>query len=799
LAGIIGTTWQAVRAGRRAEGERLEKERAEANFALAGEVVEKYLVTVTDDPELMRTEFIGLRRKLLESAVPFFQKIVAQKSDDPQVQSTRALAYARLALVHLALGEYEAAKQDSEAMRAIFTRLTVDFPNNPAYLHGLANSERNLATALRNLGMHEEAEAGYGRALAIMKQLTDESPTEAHRKELAHGYRDLGMLLQRNAKMPEAEAAYYCALRIQEELADDFPDNPEYLGAQAACHNNIGLMFDELGKDKEAEEAYRRSIEILDQIAARFSTYLAAVRDYSAQYMNLANLLSRLERYEEAVAYYLRALDTLEASVKEFPSPPRRIALSDCYNCLGSMQAQKGEYEQAAASFESALGICKKLVEEFPNVPEYRCKLSISHNALGNALSSLGKFSEAEPEYRKAMEIDEKLVFDYPDVSDYGVSLGGAYCNFGTLLIDSGQPEASLKWFERAITQLDAVLGMEPRLYDAREFLRNSHGGRADAFFELGRHDDALESQEKAMALTTEMLGPSHPDRIRRLYKAINNYEITGRFDRALQLRKEMLALRLQTLGPDDPETLGAMADVAIEYCNLGRYEEAVKQREEALALMNDKIPDHPYTFITMSNLAGTYANLGRYKEALELRQETLELRKANLGIDHADTLSSMHELSATLIACDQGAAAVPLIDECFSLASGKTVDPSLIPGLIELRLRHFEKQKDASGCRATAQMWEGLNRSDAGSLYAASCYRSVTAAVLRATDMSDAADETAQSATEEGDRAMDWLAKAVAAGFTDVAHINEDKDLDPLRERDDFKELLANLQAKQE
>jgi hypothetical protein len=41
------------------------------------------------------------------------------------------------------------------------------------------------------------------------------------------------------------------------------------------------------------------------------------------------------------------------------------------------------------------------------------------------------------------------------------------------------------------------------------------------------------------------------------------------------------------------------------------------------------------------------------------------------------------------------------------------------------------------------------------------------------------------------------WLKKAVAAGFKDVEQIRTDKDLDALRQREDFKKLIAELEAK--
>jgi hypothetical protein len=49
------------------------------------------------------------------------------------------------------------------------------------------------------------------------------------------------------------------------------------------------------------------------------------------------------------------------------------------------------------------------------------------------------------------------------------------------------------------------------------------------------------------------------------------------------------------------------------------------------------------------------------------------------------------------------------------------------------------------------------------------------------------------------GDEAMKLLRDAVAKGFQDAAHMKKDSDLDPLRGRDDFQKLLADLEAKPE
>jgi hypothetical protein len=236
------------------------------------------------------------------------------------------------------------------------------------------------------------------------------------------------------------------------------------------------------------------------------------------------------------------------------------------------------------------------------------------------------------------------------------------------------------------------------------------------------------------------------------------------------------------------------MNNLAESYAVLGRHAEALKIRESTLALRKAKLgTDHPDTLQSMYNLADSYAVLGRHAQALKLRQETLALRSAKLGSDHPDMLDSMSSVAESLVKLDRGAEAVPIIDDCLRRATGKIVHPGLIPGLIDLRLHHFEKCKDAAACLATAEMWEKLHRTDAESLFEAACFRAVTCAVIQAGSKSQS---NKAMAAAEADRAMAWLKKAVAAGYKDAATMKERKDLECLRARDDFNNLLTQVAA---
>jgi hypothetical protein len=66
------------------------------------------------------------------------------------------------------------------------------------------------------------------------------------------------------------------------------------------------------------------------------------------------------------------------------------------------------------------------------------------------------------------------------------------------------------------------------------------------------------------------------------------------------------------------------------------------------------------------------------------------------------------------------------------------------------------------------------------GHVYDLACYQALLAGVT--------------GGRAEGDRAMDTLRRAVAAGFHNRGHMQTDTDLDPLRDREDFRLLMLDL-----
>ena len=270
------------------------------------------------------------------------------------------------------------------------------------------------------------------------------------------------------------------------------------------------------------------------------------------------------------------------------------------------------------------------------------------------------------------------------------------------------------------------------------------------------------------------------------------------RIEDAIKLLETTLSRMNVKLSPNHPHTLICMQNLANVYDILERHAETLKLRTETLALMNSKFgPNHSSTLLSAYNLAISYRAAGRFSEALKLHEDTLKRSRATLRPKHPKTILYMAGVAVDLVRLERSEEAISIIDECFRLASGEVVHPRLHTVLMFLRIRHFQKIKDAAGCLASAEMWDNLERSDSDSLYDAACWRAVTATVVKL-DSKTPKKDAIRLAKEQADQAMAWLNQAIVAGYKNFEHAKKDEDLSPLRGREDFKKLMAKLRKKQ-
>ena len=217
--------------------------------------------------------------------------------------------------------------------------------------------------------------------------------------------------------------------------------------------------------------------------------------------------------------------------------------------------------------------------------------------------------------------------------------------------------------------------------------------------------------------------------------------------------------------------------------------------RERALSLQKAKLgPEHPVTLASMNNLALSYAALGRHAEALKLYEETLDRMRAKLGPGHPYTLLCMGNIAEILIILGRPSEAMPFLDESLRRAEERDIDPQQVASLLGLRLA----ASPAEGTFPAAGGRRRSGRSSTTTMRAACTTPPASGPSPRACCRADTRrPDAAGQAEAEAAKAMRWLARAVAAGYDTprhLAHMARDSDLDALRDRADFRRLLAGL-----
>jgi serine/threonine-protein kinase len=492
------------------EAER-QRDRANTNFTLARDAVEKTITRVAQDGRLKQADFHKLRRELLASAVPFYEEFVRQPGADAPLEADRGRAYGRLGSVRSEIGEKVQAVEAYTQMRTIFTRLTADFPGERDYRQELATSANDLGVLLTDLGKRVEAEAAFRIAGENYDRLAADFPAVPdYRQRLGSSHSNRGNLLAGLGKPEEARAAYHAALEVQKPLAADFPAVPAYRQELATNSNNLGALLASLGQWTDAEAMYRAALEIQQPLAAEFPAVAGYRQDLARSYYNLGILLAARRRWEEAQTAHQAARGIRERLAADFPAVAGyRQDLARSHNTLGNLLARLEKRTEAETAYGAAMEIQKGLVADFPAVPVYRRDLAASFNNLGALLANLSRWEEAEAAYHAARGWQEQLAADFPAVPDYAVDLAHTYGNLGNVRQESGQPEASLDWYAKAIARLEPVLGAEPRMVRARHSLRSAHRERARAWTRLGRHAEALRDWDRALELEP---GPDRND-----------------------------------------------------------------------------------------------------------------------------------------------------------------------------------------------------------------------------------------------------------------------------------------------
>jgi serine/threonine protein kinase/tetratricopeptide (TPR) repeat protein len=795
-----------------------------------------------DDPEGRQGQaegyfLVGLIRHRLgqtkEAEAAYRDAVAIQKtlSDEdpnrPEFRYDLALSYNNLATLLRDTGRPEEAEIASRTGLALRQQLVADFPDRPSYRHELAGSHINLGHLLNDTGRPKEAETAYREAMAIGKQLATEFPRQ-HQfgQDLAISHNNLAVLLYQTGRPNEAETAWRDAVAIRKKLAADFPTVPDLQHDLATVFMNLGNLLRDTNKPNEAEEAYRSALNITKQLAADFPNRPVFRHGLALSQYNFAILMQKTGRPKEAEAAARDALALQKQLAADFPNRTDfRRSLAKTCTVLGILWHDTGRPKEAGPALRDAVALQKKLAADFPNQPEFRQDLALSQVQRGTLLRDLGQTAEAEAAYNDALALQKKLVSEFPNRSDYRSELAGSYYSLAILLHKTYRPrEAEAAW-RSALTlrkQLAVDFPMVPSHQHDQAVTLTS---LATLLRVTRRPEEAEQAYREALAIGKRLTAefPNLPDFREGLALTLNNLGVLmshlRRQKEAESAYRDAVAHWKQLVN-DLPNRPFVRQELARSHSNLGvvlaatgRSKEAESTYNDALTLwkqLTDEFPNRPdfrqEQARAHDNLSSLLRNSRRPKEAESAWRNALALRK-QLVADFPMVPDFHNELAGTLVNLAgmhkqrrEFAAAVSLLEEArphHQAALMANPNNPAYRGFYRKNLSVLAESllelADHARLATTADNLARFGFQPATDTYNAACFL-CHCVTLAEKDDKLAEARRKQLASSYADRALTLLRQAVANGYKDAAHMREDPDLKPLRGREEFQKLLAQL-----
>lgn len=386
IATVIGVVmWSNARLQTERDAARTAESTADAERAKALDRLQKALDVVDRMTNVAsgvqwagRPELQVERRKLLEEAIAFYERLAADDAENPLVRRESAQAYSRVGAAYLALGD------------------------------------------------REKAEAALRKAVAKWTGLREEVPDRADIAADASDARgSLGHVLVLSDRMPEAKSEYEACLALAQGANELQPGNPEVQLRLAESRLHLGY-FNSVRDPAQAREHGAKALEIAEAIGR---TPGAAY----GQRMTLANALVLVGTLDRAANRTVEAgarlrdaaaiLDELsrrtapDARRHEEFVQARAMCAMQAGLLLAKPKATAAERKEALAEFQRSEAAFDSLLAIHPKAYVHRIQKHQLLVAWFSLLSSSERTEEARAVFRRLDSLETATLADNPALS----------------------------------------------------------------------------------------------------------------------------------------------------------------------------------------------------------------------------------------------------------------------------------------------------------------------------------------------------------------------------------------------
>jgi tetratricopeptide (TPR) repeat protein len=385
-----------------------------------------------------------------------------------------AQAYEGKAVALSHMGQDLAAIGQKTESRAMLDKAVENYDRvielDPEYVG--REAEQNRAGILEELERHDEARAGYEKAI------------EQLNKSILENLNDSGAWVNKAILFREQDKyeAAVASLRNATDMAPGYVMAWEMMGE---------VLSDGLGRYEESIEAYDRALQLDPSDVRAWTEKGKALRslgrgreavlsydraleidpDHASAWLGKGAALRDLGRYNESVQAYDEALRAIEHDPM-YRSTSQALAVADAW--LGKAESLVGpdRAEEAASAYDESFQAYEKAIQIDPEQAR-------AWMGEGDALLCLKRYNESMHSYENATEILSRELVKNPNDAD-------AWWLKAESLDNLGRSEAALEAYDRVID-----------LNSSKAFAASIR--RSDIFISLGKYNESAEAFDGAL------------------------------------------------------------------------------------------------------------------------------------------------------------------------------------------------------------------------------------------------------------------------------------------------------------
>jgi serine/threonine protein kinase/tetratricopeptide (TPR) repeat protein len=574
VAGVITSTWQAVKA-RRAEAQ--AKQQSAIAQAVSDFLQHDLLAQASAAAQSPNTKLdpdLKVRTALDRAAQRIGGKFAKQPEVEAAIRTTIGQTYTELGL-------YPEAGQQLE--RALDLRRQTLGPDHPDTL----KSMHSLATVFYSQGKYAQAEALGSQTLEIRRRVLG-----SEHLDTLKSMHSLAIVYWYEAKFPQAEALDSQILEIRRRLLG--PEHPDTLSTM----QNLALVYSAEGKYPQAEALHSQALEIRRRVSGPEHP------DTLKTMNSLAVVYDDEGKYAQAEALHSQILEIRRRVL----GPEHPLTLMTMAN-LASVYDDEGKYPQAEALDRQTLEIDRRVLgPEHPDTLRSMMNLAIIYG-------DQAKYAQAEALQSQTLEIRRRVLGpEHPDTLWSMNTLAKVY-------EDEGRYAQAEALFTQTLEIRRRVLGPE------HPDTLNSVNSLAVDYQKQRKYALAETYAAQALAGRQHALGPEHPDTMAAEADLALAYLSQEKFTESEPLAREATEVD-QKKQPDDWQRFRAESLLGAALAGQKKYAEAeplllegyqgMMARKERMA-----VADRYHLVRAREWIVQLYKDWGKPEKAAEVAKES--------------------------------------------------------------------------------------------------------------------------------------------------------------------------------